>query len=197
MDIWFVGMFVTLGKGWWGFGPKGPAGLTPKVANIIPGSQIALEGMPPTGGLLAGIVCLSPALVHSLRVATVAHVVRNKEDEGLNIYSDWILYSISLPRPAVFCLSLQKIVEATLWAQMGLRKSPFGFMVKQTCFLEWLLTYRALPYFFLCWKSPTGIKYLITYFGPWLYPYQICLEHFKILSFQFIIHIPHHDLLTL
>ena len=40
-------------------GPQRPAGLTPKVANIIPGSPVALEGMP-TDGLLAGIVCLPP-----------------------------------------------------------------------------------------------------------------------------------------
>ena len=65
-------------------GPKRTAGLTHKVANIIPGSPIALEGMPPTGGLLAGIVCLSPILAGSLRDA-VAHVVGNMEDEGLNI----------------------------------------------------------------------------------------------------------------
>ena len=75
-------MFITLGEG---FGPKLPAGLTPKVADIIPGSPIALEGMPPTDGLLAGIVCLSPALACSLRNAAVAHVVGNMEDAGLNI----------------------------------------------------------------------------------------------------------------
>ena len=51
----------------------------------IPRTSIALEGMPPTDGLLAGIVCLSPALVGSLRYAVVAHVVGNMEDEGLNI----------------------------------------------------------------------------------------------------------------
>ena len=55
------------------------------MANIIPGSPIALEGMPPTDGLLAGIVCLSPTLACSLRVAVLAHVVGNLEDEGLNI----------------------------------------------------------------------------------------------------------------
>ena len=55
-------------------GPKWPVGLTPRVANIMPGSPIALEGMPPTDGLLAGIVCLSPALAGSLRGAIVAHL---------------------------------------------------------------------------------------------------------------------------
>ena len=55
------------------------------MANIIPGSPIALEGMPPTDGLLAGIVCLAPALAGSLRDAGVAYVVGNMEDEGLNI----------------------------------------------------------------------------------------------------------------
>ena len=64
--------------------PKRHAGLTPKVANIIPGSPIAFEGMP-THGLLTGVLCLSPALVGSLRDADVAHVVGNMEDEGLNI----------------------------------------------------------------------------------------------------------------
>ena len=78
-------MFVTLGEGWQGFGLKQPAGLTPKVENIIPRSPIALEGMPPTDGLLTGIVCLSPALASSLRDAVVAHVVGNMEDESLNI----------------------------------------------------------------------------------------------------------------
>ena len=55
------------------------------MANIIPGSPIALEGMPPTGGLLAGIVCLSPTLVDALKDSIVSHVVGNMEDEGLNI----------------------------------------------------------------------------------------------------------------
>ena len=54
------------------------------MVNIIPGSPIAFEGMP-TDGLLAGIVCLSPALAGSLRDAGVAHVVGNMEDEGLSI----------------------------------------------------------------------------------------------------------------
>ena len=56
----------------------------PKVANIIPGSPIAFEGMP-IDGLLAGIVYLSPMLAGSLRDADVAHVVGNMEGEGLNI----------------------------------------------------------------------------------------------------------------
>ena len=55
------------------------------MVNIIARSQIALERMPPTDGLLAGIVCLSPALGYSLRDAIVAHVVGNIENEGLNI----------------------------------------------------------------------------------------------------------------
>ena len=58
---------------------------TPRVANIMLGSPIAFEGMPPTDGLVAGIVGLPPALEGSLRDATVAHVVGNMEDEGLNI----------------------------------------------------------------------------------------------------------------
>ena len=67
------------------FGPKQPAGKTPKVANIISVSPIALEGMPPTDGLLAGTVCLSPSLAGSLRGAVLAHVVGNVKDEGLHI----------------------------------------------------------------------------------------------------------------
>ena len=54
------------------------------MANIILGSPTAFEGMP-TDGLLAGIVCLLPALAGSLRDADVAHVVGNMEDEGLEI----------------------------------------------------------------------------------------------------------------
>ena len=64
--------------------PKRHAGLTPKVANIIPGSPIAFEGMP-TDGLLAGTVCLSPTLVGSLGDVDVSRVVGNMEGEGLNI----------------------------------------------------------------------------------------------------------------
>ena len=77
--------FVTLGVS--SAGPLGPNSYhpSPKVVNIIARSQIALERMPPTDGLLAGIVCLSPALGYSLRDAIVAHVVRNMENEGLNI----------------------------------------------------------------------------------------------------------------
>ena len=55
------------------------------MANIILGSPIALEGMPPTDGLLAGIVCLSPALAGSRRDAVAAHIVRSMEDEGLSL----------------------------------------------------------------------------------------------------------------
>ena len=53
------------------------------MANIIPESPIALEGMPPIDGLLIGIVCLSPTLAGSLRDTPVSHVVGNMEDEGL------------------------------------------------------------------------------------------------------------------
>ena len=55
------------------------------MANIIPGSPIALEGIPSTDGLLEGIVCLSPALAGPLRDAIVARVIGNVENEGLNI----------------------------------------------------------------------------------------------------------------
>ena len=74
------------------------------MANTITGSPIALEGMPPTDELLAGIVCLSPALAGSLRDAVVAHVVGNMEDEDLNIQRDWILHSISLPGASYFLI---------------------------------------------------------------------------------------------
>ena len=61
-----------------------PAGLTSKVANIIPGGPIALEWMPPTDKILAGIMCLSLALAGSLRDVVVAYVVGNMKDEDLN-----------------------------------------------------------------------------------------------------------------
>ena len=67
------------------FGLKQPAGLIPKVASIIPGSPISFEGISPTDGLLAGIMCLSPALAGPQRDAIVAYVVGNMEDAGLNI----------------------------------------------------------------------------------------------------------------
>ena len=54
------------------------------MANIIPGSPIALEGMP-ADGLPAGLACLSPTLGDSLRDADVVHVVGNMEDEDLNL----------------------------------------------------------------------------------------------------------------
>ena len=84
VEIWSGGMFVTLGEGGLGFGPKKPSGLTPKVANVIAGSPITLEGVPPTDQLLAGIGYLSPTLAASLRDAVVVHVVGNMEDEGMN-----------------------------------------------------------------------------------------------------------------
>ena len=55
------------------------------MANIVPGSPVAHEEMPPTDGLLAGNVCLSPDLAGSLRDAVVAHVVGNMKDEDVNI----------------------------------------------------------------------------------------------------------------
>ena len=54
------------------------------MANIIPGSPVAFEGML-TDRLLSGIVCLSPTLEDSLRDTVVAQVVGNMEDEGLNV----------------------------------------------------------------------------------------------------------------
>ena len=71
------------------------------MADIIPGNPIAFEGMT-TDELLAGIVCLSPALACLLRDAVFAPVVGNMEDEGLNISRFWILYSISLPKTSYF-----------------------------------------------------------------------------------------------
>ena len=83
------------------------------MANIVPGSPVALEGIPPSDGLLAGIVCPSPTLAGSLRDAVVAHIVGNMEDKGL---SRGIGYYTVFPSqgPAIFWLSLQKIVGATL-----------------------------------------------------------------------------------
>ena len=54
------------------------------MANIVLEAQLPLKGCP-TDGLLADIVCLSPALAGSLRDAGVAHAVGNTEDEGLNL----------------------------------------------------------------------------------------------------------------
>ena len=54
------------------------------MGNIIPGNLIVFEGMP-TDGLLAGIVCLSPAPAGPLRDSAAAHVVGSMEDEGLGI----------------------------------------------------------------------------------------------------------------
>ena len=52
---------------------------------LVPGSPLALEGMSPTDRLVAGIVCLSPALGEPLKGALIAHVVGNMEDTGLNL----------------------------------------------------------------------------------------------------------------
>ena len=60
-------------------------------------------------------------------------VVGNMEDEGLNIWMDWILYSIFFPRASYFLVVLPEDkqdnqkhcchnVYAPLWAQMGLMK---------------------------------------------------------------------------
>ena len=54
-------------------------------ANSQSGKHYPCMGMPPTDGLLADIVCLSPTIAHTLRDAVVARVVGNIEDEGLNI----------------------------------------------------------------------------------------------------------------
>ena len=43
-----------------------------------------------------------PTLAGLLREADVAYVVGNMEDGGLDIYRDWILYSIFLPRASYF-----------------------------------------------------------------------------------------------
>ena len=76
------------------------------MANIVPGSLIALEGMPTTNGLLAGIVGLSPALAGSLRGAVGTHVVGNMEGEGLNLSRGIWHYTIfPSQEPAIFWLS--------------------------------------------------------------------------------------------
>ena len=41
---------------------------------------------------------------------------------AMNLKDVYSLEGKWFTRPAIFWLSLQKIVEATLWAQMGLRK---------------------------------------------------------------------------
>ena len=93
------------------------------MANIIPGSPIALEGMPPTDGLLAGIVWLSLTLVGSLRDFCCCTCCR-KHGRWRPEYLEGIGYYIVFPSqgPAIFWSSLKKIVEATLWVPTGLRK---------------------------------------------------------------------------
>ena len=54
------------------------------MANIVPGSPVALEQMP-IDGLLAGIVCLLPTRAGSLRGAVVPHIVGNMKEQGLNL----------------------------------------------------------------------------------------------------------------
>ena len=77
-------MFITLGEEWQGLGPNSLQGKPPKWQTLTPGSPIALEGMPPTDGLLPGLVCLSLTLTGSLKGTVLAHV-GNIEDEGLNL----------------------------------------------------------------------------------------------------------------
>ena len=76
------------------------------MANIIPGSPIAFEGMA-KDGLLAGVECLSPALAGPLRDAVVAHVVGNMEDEGLNYLEGVDITQYFPPKGQLFsgCLS--------------------------------------------------------------------------------------------
>ena len=78
-------MFVAIGKVYNGLGTNLLQDYLSKWQNIVPVSPIDLEGMPPTNGLLAGIVCLTPALVGPLRGPVVAQVVGNMDDEGLNL----------------------------------------------------------------------------------------------------------------
>ena len=99
---------------------------TPKVANIIPRSPTALGRDATNRWLLAGIVCLSPTLLGPLRGAVVPHVVGNMEDEGLNIWRDWILHSISHPRASYFLVVPPEDCRATLWAWRGLRKRSWN-----------------------------------------------------------------------
>ena len=74
-------MFAAIGKGRKGLGPNSFQDSLSKWRNIVRIRPIDLEGMPPTNGLLAGIMCLSPTLAGLLRIAIVAHV-GNMEDEG-------------------------------------------------------------------------------------------------------------------
>ena len=66
-------------------------------------------------------MCLSPALAGPLRDA-VAHVAGTQKTKAR--ISRRIEYYTIFPSqgPAIFWLSLQKIVEATLWTWTGLRK---------------------------------------------------------------------------
>ena len=51
-------------------------------------------------------------------------------------------------------------------------------MVKQTCFLEWSLTFRGLPDFFYL-QPPSGISCLITYFVPFTLSLSFSLSLFN------------------
>ena len=78
-------MFAAIGKVRKSLGPNSFQDYLSKWQNIVPISPIDLEGMPPTNGLLAGVVCLSPILVGPLRDAVVAQVVGSMKNKGLNL----------------------------------------------------------------------------------------------------------------
>ena len=78
-------MFAAIGKGRKGLGPNSFQDSLSKWRNIVRIRPIDLEGMPPTNGLLAGTVCLSPTQARPLRDAVVAQVVGSMKNKGLNL----------------------------------------------------------------------------------------------------------------
>ena len=78
-------MFVAIGKVYNGLGTNLLQDYLSKWQNIVPVSPIDLEGMPPTNGLLAGIVCLTPTQGGPLRDAVVAQVEGSTKIKGLNL----------------------------------------------------------------------------------------------------------------
>lgn len=93
----------------------------PKVANIVPGCPITLEGLPPTDGLLAGIVCLSPTLVGQRRGAVVTHV-GNIDYKGLNLYRGLETIQYFLPKVKPFLVFPPENCKNQLCARTGLTK---------------------------------------------------------------------------
>ena len=78
-------MLAAIGKGYSDLGTNLLQDYLSKWQNIVPVGPIDLEGMPPTNGLLAGIVRLTPTQAGPLRDAVVAQVEGSMKIKGLNL----------------------------------------------------------------------------------------------------------------